>query len=380
MKKQVFIIGIIGVLFFIHPVSAQTWIAAKRLTWSSGDSWDAAIAADSNNHLHMVWQDNSKDKNFEIFYKKSSDGGASWSKYKRLTWNSGDSRSPTIAVDSNNHLHLLWYDDSPGNDEIFYKRSMNGGATWATKRLTYNSGDSRAPHIAVDSSNHLYVAWDDVTPGSRQIYYKMSKDGGATWITKRLTWNPEYSNAPCIAVDSNNHIHIVWFGYATGNGEIYYKKSTDGGKSWTTKRLTYNSGSSYNPVIATDSNNHIHVAWHDSTHWFFEIYYKKSTDGGASWTTKRLTKIIGYSWFPVITVDSNNFLHLVWFDGLSGEYEIYYKRSTSGGDSWETKRLTWNSGLSEHPDMAIDNNSSIHVVWRDNTPGNYEIYYKKGIQ
>jgi hypothetical protein len=30
--------------------------------------------------------------------------------------------------------------------------------------------------------------------------------------------------------------------------------------------------------------------------------------------------------------------------------------------------------------IAVDSNNHIHVVWSDETPGNFEIYYKKGIQ
>jgi hypothetical protein len=45
--------------------------------------------------------------------------------------------------------------------------------------------------------------------------------------------------------------------------------------------------------------------------------------------------------------------------------------------SWTTKRLTYNSGFSESPAMAIDSIDHIHVVWQDNTPTNYDIYYKK---
>jgi len=47
--------------------------------------------------------------------------------------------------------------------------------------------------------------------------------------------------------------------------------------------------------------------------------------------------------------------------------------------SWQsTKRLTWNAGSSSYPAIATDTSGNIHIVWMDYTPGNYEIYYKKG--
>jgi len=362
-------------LFILSLTVRGDWVT-KRLTWNSGDSDDSVIAVDSNNHLHVVWADDTPG-NKEIYYKKSTDEGSSWTT-KRLTWNSGWSYYPAIAVDSNNHLHVVWMDRTPGNREIYYKKSTDGGSSWITnKRLTWNSGDSEVPAIAVDSNNHLHVVWWDSTPGNLEIYYKKSTDGGSSWITKRLTWNSGWSFYPAIAVDSNNHLHVVWQDSTPGNLEIYYKKSTDGGSSWTTKRLTWNSGGSWGPAIAVDSNNHLHVVWEDDTPGNYEIYYSKSTDGGSSWTTKRLTWTSGGSWGPAIAVDSNNHLHVVWYDETPGNREIYYKKSTDGGSSWTTKRLTWTSGDSLSPAIAVDSNNHLHVVWADDTPGNYEIYYSK---
>ena len=59
--------------------------------------------------------------NSEIFNKHSTDSGVNWSGLQRLTWNSGDSNHPSLASDSANGIHLVWYDSSPGNFEIFYK-------------------------------------------------------------------------------------------------------------------------------------------------------------------------------------------------------------------------------------------------------------------
>ena len=70
MKKETFIIGIIGVLFMIQPISAQTW-TTKRLTFNSGFSWYPVIAIDSNNHLHVVWT-NFIVSNWEVYYKKGT--------------------------------------------------------------------------------------------------------------------------------------------------------------------------------------------------------------------------------------------------------------------------------------------------------------------
>jgi len=49
-------------------------------------------------------------------------GQAQWTPIKRITWNSGNSFMPAIAVDSSGNLHVVWDDDTPGNDEIYYRK------------------------------------------------------------------------------------------------------------------------------------------------------------------------------------------------------------------------------------------------------------------
>jgi len=70
---------------------------------------------------------------------------------------------------------------------------------------------------------------------------------------------------------------------------------------------------------------------------------------------------------------------MVCYYGESGDREIYYKKSTDGGTVWSAlQKLTGTSGWSDYPAVDVDSNLTVHVVWIDDTPGNYEIYYKKG--
>ena len=379
MKKKVALIIAFGVFLLIQPINAQIWTAAKKLTSNSGASYNPDIAVDSNDDIHLVWEDNTPG-NPEIYYKKSTDGGTSWTT-KRLTYTSYGSYVPAIAVDSNDHIHVVWEEYDAGIHDIFYKTSIDGGTTWKTKRLTWNSGYSSQAAIAADSNSHLHVVWEDGSSSLRsEIFYKRSTDGGVNWTTKRLTYNTGWSGAPSIAIDSSGYIYVVWHDDSPGNQEIYYKKSTDEGTSWTTKRLTWTSGGSYKPdIFVTSNKDYIHMVWQDYTPGNYEIYYKKSTDGGANWTTKRLTWTSAGSSNPAIAVDFKDHIHMVWFDGTYGNYEIYRKKSTDGGANWTAERLTWMNGESKLPDILVDSNNYFYVVWSDDSPGNFEIYLKKEI-
>ena len=380
MRKNCVMIFLVAAgLSLLTSYALADWTAAKRLTWTAGGSEHPDVAVDSSDTIHVVWDDSSPG-NEEIYYKNSEDGGTTWSAAKRLTWSSGDSERPAVAIDSNNRIHIVYYDDTPGNREIYYKRSTDAGATWSTaKRLTWNSGSSHYPAVAVDSGDAVHVVFYDDTPGNSEIYYRKSPDGGATWSAlKRLTWTPYASYSPDIAIDSKDIIYLVCEDYSPGYSEVYYRESL-GGATWSTlKRLTWTSGDSENPAIAINPDDHIHLVWSDGTPGNNEIHHKKSTDGGTTWSTlKRLSWTSGSSYTPAIVTGSGNTIHVSWYDETPGDWEIYYRRSPDGGTNWDaTQRLTWTSGISRHCAMAIDTGDTVHLVWDDDISGSREIYYR----
>jgi hypothetical protein len=323
----------------------------------------------------------------EIFHKKSTDGGVSWTSPKKVSGGiSPASCSPTIAVDSSGNLHVVWSEDLAFYAYLFYARSTDGGVTWSKARtFCMGPGNSRGPDIAVDSLDNLHVVWMlNMTEETYEIYYRKITNGGTTWSgISRITWTSGDSYNPVIAIDSSDILHVVWSDYTPGAGEVYYKKSTNGGVTWSTsKRLTWNSGNSGGSDIAIDSSDDLHMAWADDTPGNYEIYYRKSTNGGVTWSSsKRLTWNSGGSGGSDIAIDSSDDLHMVCIDDMPGNYEIYCQKSTNGGVTWSTsKRLTWNLGDSYGLATAMDPSDNLHVVWQDGTPGNWEIYYKKFIK
>ncbi len=101
-----------------------------------------------------------------------------------------------------------------------------------------------------------------------------------------------------MAIDGSN-IYIVWSDNTYGNREIVMKRSSDGGATWSTQRFTNIAGSSSNPSIEVDGSN-IYVVWHDDTYGNNEIFLKRSADGGATWSLTRMTNNTGASLMPVI--------------------------------------------------------------------------------
>ena len=98
-----------------------------------------------------------------------------------------------------------------------------------------------------------------------------------------------YNNANCI-VANGDVVHLVYTDERGLKGEVYYQRSIDGGKTWQTAvPLTTNDGSfSGYPSIAVLKND-VHVVWADRRSGRDNIYYRKSSNGGNSWSAE--TKI-----------------------------------------------------------------------------------------
>ena len=305
--------------------------------------------------------------------------GAQWQTDVRLTNNLATSEFPSIAV-SGSALHVLWHDNRDGNYEIYYKRSTDAGINWgADIRLTNSTGSSQYPSVTV-SGQFVHAVWMDVRDGNREIYYKRSSDGGSNWgADVRLTTNTSISQEPSVSA-SGTLVHVVWEDYRDGNYEIYYKRSTDGGVNWGADTRLTNSANYSSLSSVSVSGTNVHVAWIDERDGNSEVYYKRSTDDGVNWgTDTRLTNSIYYSSLPSISVSGMN-LHIAWEDKRDGgNAEIYHKKSTDGGTSWGADtRLTNNPANSESPSISVSG-SIVHIVWFDERDGNTEIYNKRSI-
>src|SRR5919112_434273 len=91
-----------------------------------------------------------------------------------------------------------------------------------------------------------------------------------------------------------------------------------------------------------------------------------------------LSNNTGFSSTPQITAFGAN-VYVVWRDNSSGKDQIYFKRSSDNGNSfYPTEDLSNNNGSSTNPQITANGNN-VYTVWSDTTTGNGDIYFKSSI-
>jgi hypothetical protein len=301
---------------------------------SSGPTGPAVAAIQYN--VYVVWSGLHQSSNVRaILYTRSTDGGANFGSTVNLSGTIGPSTFPSIAA-SGNKVHVVWVaNDTTGNNNIFYKRSTDDGANFPSDflPLSDSSRDSSDPAIAA-SGNKVHVVWHDNSLGNNNIFYKRSTDDGANFGRPVNLSDPLASTAPAIAASGNN-VHVVWVvDFAPEGGvNIQYTGSTDDGANFSIARTLSNTGGTPSaPAIAASGNN-VHVVWvvDFAPEGGVNIFYTRSIDGGANFGRPvNLSDPLGDSTAPAIAAAGNN-VYVVWVGFSNNLLNIFYKRSTDGG-------------------------------------------------
>ncbi len=241
---------------------------------------------------------------------------------------------------------------------------------------SYTSGNHA--NIMAANGNVVHLVYTDERGLEGEVYYQRSIDGGKSWqAAVPLTADDgSFSGYPALAV-SGDEVHVAWTDRRNGNDDIYYLKSSDGGTTWTAEtRITSDPADSSFPSLSL-SGPVLHLTWTDNRFDDGEIYYCRSLNSGVTWGERiRLTNHIGNSTNASVSA-VDKVVHVVWQDdrnGNNGNTEIYYKRSTDSGLTWGPDvRLTNNSFQSNTPSATVMGNTII-VVWSDLREGNAEIF------
>ena len=145
------------------------------MSWSTGNSYDPLIAV-SRNNLYALWEDDSQEGlTFDLTFRGSSDGGQKFNDKQNLARYIGESSDYGQLTATESNVYVVWSENPqysyPAKYEIFIKASQDNGTNFGDGvNLSNSNGNSIEPHIAVsEDERNVFVIWSESSGGNSEI-------------------------------------------------------------------------------------------------------------------------------------------------------------------------------------------------------------------
>ena len=288
--------------------------------------------------------------------------------------------------------HGIGYGYSSDAGLTFHDAGTPGGANWGAD-----------PTLTVDRSGNFYLGRIDLIRGSGtldRISVAKSTDGGATFLQSSTASDGAQTNdKPTIAVDNtgsqfDGNTYASWT-LASGDLNIRFSRSTDGGASFSAPIQLSNSGRDQASIPAVGPDGEVYVVWFNQVSG--EILIRKSTDGGVSFAAPVLVAVAAHVGelenetqqfcgrvlkgslraqnFPSISVDRSHgprrgtvYVAFSSHGANTDGADVFLTSSTNGGTTWSTpSRLNDDATFNDQwmPIVATAPNGSLAVSWYD---------------
>ena len=299
----------------------------------------------------------------------------------------------SLAIDSNDNLHVTYVDATNQNLEY----TTYDGSSWSTP-ISLDSTDSVGyqSSLAIDSNDNLHVTYRDAT--NRNLEY-MTYDGSSWSTPVSLDSTDDVGYDSSLAIDSSDNLHVAYYDQTNDNLEYV----THDGSSWSTPvSLDSTDDVGWFPSLAIDSNDNLHVTYLDDTNDNLEymtystpalpvISYSPSelnltnntlmsvlsptNTGGSIGAFSTVSGIVNATLDSTgrvgdhnsIAIDSNDHSHLAYYYSYNSQTveDLIYATDKSG--SWVITTLDSADSVGMHTSIAIDSNSAVHISYYDET-------------
>ncbi len=373
-----FVSYILYIVFIIfHPAIGHS---ALPPFWTSGQtiSLGQAISTEVDScsigdKIYVVWCDDRTGKK-EIFFRSSDDAGQTWDREERLTDTSDESCQPAIACDDKN-IYVVWREKNGKKSHIYYK--YHNGEKWSDKVLISSDfNESGRPDIAITTvspNSYLYIVWESVIKfegrEKTSVYLVRSTDNGRSFSSPEPIiqgdWETKEPSIFCGARDA----YIAWSDNREGVWNVFFRRWGEIQRSPEVKLSTI-PNCSFPYINGIEPS--IYVLWQcvETGSVYNDIYMSYSFDFGGSWSNvSRLTNGEAESVYPKIAAltrsDRRND-HQVWFfwqDGRNGEWGIFFSTYQYGDDKASKPDSIVSTDKPSILPNATVTSGQVHLFW-----------------
>jgi K319L-like, PKD domain len=378
----IFAVVALGFVSMCVTAQAQTFsIKAKNVLSNSDFQVTPQVGVDPAGNINVVWEDDTTSNSY-IFFARSTDGGASFATTQNLSSTLGSSWNPRIAVDNAGNINVVWIDNTSGNQDIFFSRSTDGGINFnGPINLSKGAATSSNPQIAVDSKGGVNVVWenDDHTLG---VMFVHSSDGSSfPAAASNLATNTTGSVSPAIAAGTDGSVNVAWEDDFSSRAHISFRRSTDNGQTFPTLPMAVSNsvGNATGAQVAVDGSGNVNVVWVDDGPGNFVIMYNRLNNGSTSFSGATPLSGAGNAANPQVLVDAAGNALVVW-QGNTGTVlnnDVFFARSVAG--TFSATNVSANTGDSSNPFLNVDALGNVNLAWTDTTPGKANAFFAQSV-
>jgi hypothetical protein len=311
-----------------------------------------ALAIDVHDRLHLLL-DYRPQSSLDVYHRQASaDDGfrtTGWQELaRRINVHGNSYNNDLVAIGDVVHAVV---DDRIGSEPcptckgIFYRRSQDGGGSWSEPVvLRPSTTAAQRVHLNADGAGALHATFDDGVPpegghGISQFgVYLLSRDGGTTWSEPTVVEYPDKHNAQMAAAgDARGGVMLVW--RTSKDRAIYFQWSTDWGVTWTKPERvpTLAAEDWHNPYdryeLTADPTGRIHLlAGGVPTEGAQQIGIYELEWDGTRWSAPHPVYVgPGYAEYPHLVFDSSGGAHATWYVraepfGEKPPHQVWYAR------------------------------------------------------
>jgi hypothetical protein len=203
----------------------QQWSGAWNVTATGLDVWRPSVAVDAQGGVWIVWSQNAGG-NWDLHASRFDPKSGRASAARRLTTDAGADINP-VAVATPRSVRVAWQGWRNGNFDIWLA-TLTGNGFERPQRVSTSAANDWHPAMAANSAGDLWIAWDSYDRGNYDVMARLfARDKLGEMIA--VAASPRFEARPSIAVDNRNR---AWIAYEDADANW----GKDYGTRWTGKR------------------------------------------------------------------------------------------------------------------------------------------------
>lgn len=249
-----------------------------------------------------------------------------------------------------------------GGPAVYVAESADGGSTWGAAQQL--AGTGTALSLASDGDN-IVAVWHTGDETASEIHFATRDGDSGEWSEPvRVDGSSAGPLWPAVEV-SGESVWVTWRDNRAGPYQVYLRRSVDGGETWLDEQVMARPNTG-DPTVCAGDNGVVWLAYHGRG----EIAVVRSTDGGATFGAP---VVVGSGWFPRLSCDAEGAMVLGWeqSEGMDAKADIAkqaaYATGSASGEVGEAAVLSETAGTCASVTMRGDGFAD--AVWVDKAVG-----------